>query len=183
MYDTIDTTSTCRPVIYVVAHIYLLVMTGYCIDVVLTDFRGVPMMTMRNYSTAGAIPVIVRPTNIEEQAPLLPPKSRINRHTTNMPVYVSCRACMAFSLCSCILRVTSVYVSSLIILAIPLGITPLRFGLRCKTSKNVLKLFSSTLGGYWPTVRLRCFMLRIYLFKFGGEIIWQTTGSLMIFQR
>jgi hypothetical protein len=38
-YDTIGTTSTCRPVIYVVAHIYLLVMTGYCRRTIFTGSK------------------------------------------------------------------------------------------------------------------------------------------------
>ncbi len=40
-------------------------------------------MTVRNYSTAGATPVVVQLTNIGEQAPILLLKSWINRHTTD----------------------------------------------------------------------------------------------------
>ena len=82
------------------------------------------MMTVRNYSTTGATPVVVQRTNIGEQAPLLLLKAWINRHTTDMPGCLSCRARMSFSMFSCISQVTSVYVGSLIGLAIPWEITP-----------------------------------------------------------
>ena len=72
------------------------------------------MMTVRNYSTAGATPVVVQLTNIGEQAPLLLLKAWINRHTRDMPGCLSCRARMCFSLFVCISQVTSVYVGSLI---------------------------------------------------------------------
>jgi hypothetical protein len=49
-YDTIDTTLTCRPVIYVVAHIYLLVMTGYCSTHMDTGFLN----ETNSHSCAGA---------------------------------------------------------------------------------------------------------------------------------
>ncbi len=103
------------------------------VDAIMMNCRGVQKMAVRNYNTDGATTVVVQHMNTGEQAPLLQLKSWIDRHTTDMPGCPSCRAWMCFSLCSCILQATSVYICSLIGLVIPWRITPLQFGPRCRT--------------------------------------------------